>query len=111
MSANGPIEEVTPAQVIARLREENPPLLLDIREPEELQLAALAEAAHIPMNDLPVRITQLDPDRETIVICHHGRRSYSAALWLREQGFDAVKSMRGGIDAWSMTVDAAIPRY
>ena len=86
-------------------------LLLDVREPEELTICRIAGAAHIPMNDIPRRLNELDRERETIVFCHHGRRSLSVTDFLRKQGFSNVKSMAGGIDAWSLTVDPRVPRY
>ncbi|GMU82930.1 MAG: hypothetical protein AMXMBFR47_28010 [Planctomycetota bacterium] len=86
-------------------------LLLDCREHKELVLARIEGALHIPMGDIPSRQTELDPDRPTIVFCHKGARSYKVAAFLLEQGFTDVKSMAGGIDAWSAQVDASVPRY
>jgi len=86
-------------------------LLLDCRKPEELALAALPGAVHIPMDEIPRRVNELDPEQEIVVFCHHGRRSYSVAAWLMNQGFDSVLSLAGGIDAWSERVDPTVPRY
>lgn len=105
------VEELAPRDVARRLRTFPPPLLLDCRDAEELAIARIDGAAHIPMGDIPGRLPELDPQRETIVFCHHGKRSYKVALFLKEQGFERVCSMRGGIDAWSVEVDAAVPRY
>jgi rhodanese-related sulfurtransferase len=64
------------------------------------------------MGDVTSRAhTELDPDRPIVVLCHHGQRSLSVAMWLREQGFDHAQSLAGGIDAWSRTIDPTIPRY
>jgi rhodanese-related sulfurtransferase len=66
----------------------------------------------MPMGDVPSRAhTELDPDEPIIVLCHHGQRSLSVAMWLREQGFDHAQSLTGGIDAWSRTIDPNLPRY
>lgn len=86
--------------------------LLDVREPWETSLGSIPGARLIPMGDLPSRAHQeLDPDAHIVVYCHHGSRSLSATMWLREQGFTRAQSMAGGIDAWSQKVDPSIPRY
>lgn len=87
-------------------------LLLDCREAPELELARIAGATHIPMGDIPMNLHQLDDEREIVVMCHHGIRSASVAVWLLEEGgFERVRSLRGGIDAWSREVDPTVPRY
>ena len=86
--------------------------LVDVREPEELRLASIAGAKHIPMGDVPMRAHQeLDPDAHIVVVCHHGVRSLNVTNWLRAQGFEKVQSMRGGIDRWSREVDSNVPTY
>ncbi len=86
--------------------------LLDVREPEELRLASIPGAKHIPMGDVPMRAHQeLDPDDHIVVVCHHGVRSLNVTNWLRQQGFENVQSMRGGIDRWSREVDPSVPTY
>jgi rhodanese-related sulfurtransferase len=86
--------------------------LLDVREPWEYQTARIEGAKHIPMGDVPNRAHQeLDPDDHIVVYCHHGVRSLNVTNWLRQQGFEKVQSLRGGIDAWSRTVDQKVPVY
>jgi rhodanese-related sulfurtransferase len=65
------------------------------------------------MQELPARLAEIEAwrDRPVVVHCHHGVRSLRVAHWLRERGFSGARSMRGGIDAWSLEVDASIPRY
>jgi rhodanese-related sulfurtransferase len=87
------------------------PVLLDVREGWEFALGHLPQALHIPMSDLPQRHHELAPDQPTVVICHHGVRSYRAALWLEQQGFSALFNLEGGTEAWSTGVDATLPRY
>jgi rhodanese-related sulfurtransferase len=88
------------------------PLLLDVREPWEFATASLPDSKLIPMNEIPSRAhTELDPDAPIIVLCHHGARSLSVTMWLRNQGFDSVQSLIGGIDHWSRTIDPTVPRY
>ncbi|MBW4026852.1 MAG: sulfurtransferase [Acidobacteria bacterium] len=87
-------------------------VLLDVREPWEVETAKIEGSLHIPMGDIPSRAHQeLDPDSHIVTVCHHGVRSMSVAMWLREQGFENVQSMRGGIDAWSEAVDPEVPQY
>lgn len=86
--------------------------LLDVREPWEHQTASIAGSKHIPMGDIPSRFQQeLDPEDHIIVVCHHGVRSMNVTAWLRQQGFEKVQSMRGGIDRWSREIDPSVPVY
>ena len=104
--------EIQPAEV-SSLREKNASFtLLDVREPWEYQAARIEGSVHMPMGEVPTRAHQeLDPDAHIVVVCHHGVRSMNVTNWLRQQGFEKVQSMRGGIDAWSRDVDAKVPRY
>ena len=86
------------------------PLILDVREPWEIATASLDGTVNIPMGDIPSRLAELDPDRETIVMCHHGVRSAQVAMYLARNGFERVLNLAGGIDAWS-DVDSSVPRY
>ncbi len=91
------------------------PLLLDVREDWEVQLAPVAvnglRGLHIPMNDIPSRLAELDPAQPVVCICHHGARSAQVVAFLERQGFDAVYNLAGGSDAWSLQVDPSVPRY
>jgi rhodanese-related sulfurtransferase len=105
--------EITAAEVAARLKSDPTCLvLLDVREPWELTTAKIEGAKAIPMGDIPARALQeLDPESHIVALCHSGVRSMNVAVWMRNQGFENVQSMRGGIDAWSREVDPKIPRY
>ena len=87
--------------------------LLDCRERAEHELVHLAEATLIPMGEIPARIAELEQhrDREIVVFCHLGVRSFDVARWLREQGFASAKSMTGGIEQWARDIDPTLPRY
>ncbi len=106
--------EITPEDFI-QLRAKksyDSPLLLDVREPWEFATASLPDSKLIPMNEIPSRAdAELDPDAPIVVLCHHGARSLSVTMWLRERGFDHVQSLIGGIDHWSRTIDPTVPRY
>jgi rhodanese-related sulfurtransferase len=105
------IGAIEPAALKARLDRGDHVVILDVREPYEVFLASFPGATHIPMGDIPARLTELDPGRETVVVCHHGIRSAQVAIYLARMGFEHVLNLSGGIDAWSETADPAIPRY
>jgi rhodanese-related sulfurtransferase len=103
--------EITPQELRQRQERNEELTLLDVREPWERETASIAPSAHIPMADIPARLQELDPDQHIVVYCHHGMRSLSVTGWLRQQGYEKVQSMAGGIDRWSLQIDPAIPRY
>lgn len=86
-------------------------LLVDVREPWEYQLCRLPDAKSIPLGALPANLNALLDADEVICYCHHGMRSLDAAVWLRQQGVEAAKSMAGGIERWSVEIDPQVPRY
>jgi rhodanese-related sulfurtransferase len=101
-----------PAQdAAALLAGPTPPLLLDVREPWEIETAAVAGAVCIPMGQVQARLGELDKDRPILVMCHHGRRSAQVGMLLERSGFREVINLAGGIEAWSDQVDPGIPRY
>ncbi|HZC24358.1 MAG TPA: rhodanese-like domain-containing protein [Candidatus Binatia bacterium] len=104
--------EITAEQVKAKLDGAEHFVLLDVREPWEIQTACIEGAKLMPMGDVPSRAHQeLDPEDSIVVICHHGVRSMNVTAWLRRQGFEKAQSMRGGIDAWSRGIDPKVPVY
>ena len=113
------IEQVTPSQLPAWLQAAADggalPLLLDVREPAEWQAASVrvggAELLQLPMHSIPPRLSELDPERPVAVLCHHGGRSMQVAMFLAQRGFARVANVAGGIDAWALQLDPALPRY
>lgn len=104
--------EITVEDVKGKLDSGEAFTLLDVRESWEFETAKIPEAKLMPMGDVPSRAHQeLDPEEHIIVMCHHGVRSMNVTVWLRQQGFERVQSMRGGIDAWSRRVDGKVPVY
>jgi rhodanese-related sulfurtransferase len=86
-------------------------VLLDVRNDWEIALAPVPDAVHIPMDQVPERLAELDPGRETVVICRSGGRSLRVAQFLERQGFKSVANLTGGVLAWSREVDPSIPEY
>lgn len=104
--------EITTEQVKAKMDGAEHFVLLDVREPWEIQTSRIEGAKLMPMGEVPSRAHQeLDPEDSIVVICHHGIRSMNVTAWLRQQGFEKAQSMRGGIDAWSRSVDPKVPMY
>lgn len=91
------------------------PLLLDVREPWEVALGSIAvpgaETLAWPMNTVPDRVAELDPEQPIVCICHHGMRSAQVVAYLMRQGCTSVYNLAGGTDAWSAMVDPNLPRY
>ncbi len=104
--------EITAEEVKARLDAGDDFTLLDVRELWEFETSRIEGARLMPMGDVPSRAHQeLDPGSHIVVLCHHGVRSMNVTAWLRQQGFEKVQSMRGGIDEWSRRVDGKVPVY
>ncbi|MFX1762757.1 rhodanese-like domain-containing protein [Paraburkholderia sp. A1RI-2L] len=87
------------------------PVLLDVREPWEIQTASIAGSVPIPMAQIPARSEELDDEAQIVCICHHGARSAQVAMFLESRGFTKVFNLQGGIDAWSRQVDPKVPTY
>lgn len=90
------------------------PLVLDVREPWEVQTASVQpegfELVAMPMREIPGRLAELTPDQPVACLCHHGMRSQQVARYLEQNGFVEVVNIQGGIDAWS-ALDPSVPRY
>ena len=120
MGADDPLHvpELTAAELDERLRKGEPIVLLDVREPFERAFCAirLPESAldlHVPMGQVPARLAEIEAatrQAQVVVYCHHGVRSAQVASWLAGQGIGAA-NLAGGIEAWSLGVDPAVPRY
>ncbi len=110
------IDQVRPSDLDAWLAAQGGNgVVLDVREVPELRVASLQprgfELLTIPMNEVPARLAELDPDRPVACLCHHGARSMRVAQFLAQNGFAQVANVAGGIDAWSLERDPAVPRY
>jgi rhodanese-related sulfurtransferase len=106
------IKDITPRQFLDRRAAGDDMTLLDVREDWETALAPVpSELVHIPMGQIADRLGELDPQRETVVICRSGGRSMQVAHFLEARGFGSVFNLTGGILAWSRDLDPKIPQY
>jgi adenylyltransferase/sulfurtransferase len=103
--------EITARELSEWLALGDTPVVIDVREPHEYEIARIPGTTLIPLNTLPARLAELDTSREIVLHCHHGQRSMRALEFLRQSGFRKLKNLRGGIDAWSKDVDPSVPRY
>ena len=87
------------------------PVLLDVREPWEHALCSLPDSVLMPMSQVQERVGELDPNAETVVICHRGGRSFQVGSFLERSGFTRVHNLHGGVDAWAQRVDPSMATY
>jgi len=85
--------------------------VIDVREPDEYEIANVKGVPLVPLSTLPQKFTELDPNQQYYIHCKAGVRSMKALLFLREQGFKYLKSVKGGISAWSDEIDSQVPKY
>lgn len=111
LGAGPGVYQMAPDELDARRRSPRPPVLLDVREPWEHEIACIEGARRVPLGALGAALSTLDPAQDYVLCCHHGVRSLAAAEFLRARGFTRVANLTGGIDAWSACVDPAVPRY
>jgi rhodanese-related sulfurtransferase len=88
-------------------------VLVDVRQPEEFNICHLPNSVLIPLGELSTRTDEIEcpKDAAIVVYCHHGVRSLTGTHFLQRAGFTNVASLAGGIDAWSVYADPAVPRY
>ena len=87
------------------------PLLLDVRENWEFETCRIEGSTLVPMNSVPARLQELDEDAEIVCICHHGARSAAVGSFLERNGFTNITNLTGGVHAWAVQVDPAMPKY
>jgi len=105
------MRNLTASELKTRLEQSEPPVLLDVREEWELMRCQLPGITWIPMGQIVARVNELDKNKETVVICHHGVRSWQVAKFLESEGFGDVINLSGGVDAWAKQIDPAMPLY
>ena len=95
---------------LKKMLDNNEVILLDVREPYEVEICNVKGSLFIPMNEIPQKVKQLDREKEYAVICHSGVRSLHVANFLNSQGIRAL-NVTGGIDMWAIYVDNNLKRY
>jgi rhodanese-related sulfurtransferase len=107
------IPQLAPSE-LARWREDaarQQPAIVDVREPWEFDLCKIDGSMLVPLGDLPRRIGELPRDRPLVMVCHTGRRSQNAAMFLAQSGFSDVQNLSGGVERWAVEVDPSMKRY
>jgi rhodanese-related sulfurtransferase len=107
------MDQITPRQLQTWLEDASRarPVLVDVREPWEHAICGLPGALRLPMNEVPARAGELDRGADTVVICHHGARSFQVGIFLERRGFGRVYNLLGGVDAWAREVDPSMAVY
>ncbi len=103
-------ENISPRELKERLDAGDEPVLLDVRERWEYDLARIEGSTLIPLSEMEERFRELDPAAETIVICHHGARSAHVTQALNRSGFHYASNLEGGLDAYA-DIDDSVSRY
>jgi rhodanese-related sulfurtransferase len=104
-----PVSEIAPRELQALLERQNV-TLIDVREPWEAEICAIAGGTLVPMRSLPQRLQEIPPDKPVALYCHHGVRSLMAAGFLANHGYEAL-SLAGGIARWAVEIDPEMARY
>ncbi len=107
------MQQLSPPQLAEWLADpgRGKPVLLDVREPWEFRICRIRDSLHIPMAAVPGRHAEMDPEADTVVICHHGARSFQVGVFLENAGFRKVYNLNGGVDGWSKQVEPSMPKY
>jgi adenylyltransferase/sulfurtransferase len=105
------VTELSVETLKARLDAGETPLVIDVREPHELQISSLAFARPMPMGEVAARLVELDPEAPVIVMCRSGGRSLQVARFLESRGFRSVSNLTGGILAWGERIDPSLRPY
>lgn len=108
---NTRIQHISPVELKERIDRGDSIVLLDVREPFELEISKLDNIIHIPMMEIPHRLDELNRSDEIVCICHMGGRSHQVAAFLVDQGFAKVYNLLGGMNGYAQTVDSTLPVY
>jgi molybdopterin/thiamine biosynthesis adenylyltransferase/rhodanese-related sulfurtransferase len=105
------VPTISVGELKERMKNNEALILIDVREPYEYEIARIEGSRLIPLGELETRLSELPRTGALVCQCHSGGRSEHAARLLQESGFENVYNLAGGIDAWSVEVDPAVPRY
>ena len=104
-------QEITPYDLEKRLNSSSQLILLDVREEFELKISSIQDSIHIPINEIPDKINDLDPKKNYVVVCKSGIRSAYVCEYLIKNKFKSVKNLAGGINEWAKKIDSSLPVY
>lgn len=104
------VQDISPAELKARLATADPPIVLDVREPWERDIARVPGTLDIPMGEVTARLADLPREREVVVMCRSGGRSAKVAEYLDREGY-RVQNLAGGILAWARDIDPTLATY
>lgn len=102
---------ITPKELAEELKSESKPVLVDVREAHELEVSRLDIDHHIPLGQLPARVSELDPNADLVIVCRSGARSARATEFLLSLGFRSVRNLSTGMNGWACDVDPAVKVY
>jgi len=105
------MQTITSVELKTKLDAGEKPVLLDVREAWEYALCSIEGSINISMPNIDQMLNELKADDETIVICHHGMRSFQVGNYLEGKGFNQIANLEGGVDVWAKTVDAEMAQY
>lgn len=105
------MQSITATELKQKLDAGEKPVLLDVREAWEYETCHIDGSINISMSNVQQMLNELKPDDETVVICHHGMRSFQVASYLEGNGYDKIANLEGGVDAWAKTVDPDMAQY
>ena len=112
MTPMAQMPEITATELKQRLDNGDDIQIVDVRESAEVAVASIPNTVHIPLKEVVSRMSEIDPNRETVVHCKGGVRSAMAINALRQAGFTGdLINLKGGITAWSNDVDPSVPKY
>ena len=105
------MQQMTVQDLVERLKTDDAPTIIDVREPYEFQHARIEGSVLKPLGEIYQWARELDKEQAYVLMCHTGGRSYQAAFMLERMGFTQVANLVGGIDDWSARIDPTVPRY
>lgn len=105
------IPEISATALKLELDSDSPPVLVDVREAEELEISRFPMAVHIPMMELAARLGEFDREADLVIVCRSGARSGRVTAYMLQAGFKRVRNLAGGINGWAQDVDRTMPLY
>ena len=103
--------ELDATELQKKLENGSSPIIIDVREDFELEISKIEGSLHIPMNQIPNRINELNPENDYVIMCRTGVRSSQICEFLSNQNFRSIANLSGGINEWAKKIDSSLPVY